>query len=200
VEEIMDGRRCGVVCAGALGDWDGAMVEYLAAAKDSSMKDIAMANYALALFQTGQDQAAIKEAKQLLRRDPQFWDMRAATVALYAPTPHRSIRRILSHNHNVMITTPVDVLRLRGGWWVRGGAPPTIRSLWGTGDEAGAESEYETLKGLGGGLGAALYSSTDRVRARWPPRCTAALEAFFRLERSAEALDYDGERRRFSFE
>jgi hypothetical protein len=102
--------------AGALGDWDGAMVEYVAAAKDASMKDIvsistqlhfkdpvetllqpccnlntpteipwnlqALANYALALFQTGQDQAALKEAKQLVRRDPQFWDMRAATVAL----------------------------------------------------------------------------------------------------------------------
>jgi hypothetical protein len=43
-----------------------------------------------------------------------------------------------------------------------------------------------------------MYSSTDRVRARWPPRCTAALEAFFQLERQAEALDYDGQRRMFT--
>jgi hypothetical protein len=48
--------------------------------------------------------------------------------------------------------------------------------------------------------GAAMYSSTDRVRARWPPRCTAALEAFFQLERQAEALDYDGQRRMFTFQ
>jgi Flp pilus assembly protein TadD len=80
------------------------MVQYLAAAKDASMKDIAMANYALALFQTGQDQAAIKEAKQLLRRDPQFWDMRAAMVALYDP-PSPSIHTTLSHN----AITPDDV-------------------------------------------------------------------------------------------
>eukprot|EP00959_Pyramimonas_sp_CCMP1952_P198385 4149705-Pyramimonas_sp.AAC.1 len=41
--------------------------------------------------------------------------------------------------------------------------------------------------------------STERVKARWPPRCTAALEAFFALERSAKALDYDGMMKEFQF-
>jgi len=140
-------------CKGALGDWDGAKADYLAAAKDPSMEEVARANYALALFQTGDDKAALKEARQLVRRDPQFWDMRAATTAF----------------------------------------------LWGLGDEAGAENEWEKLKNLGGGLGAALYDSTNRVKARWPPRCTAALEAFLALERSAKALDYDGQMKEFRF-
>eukprot|EP00959_Pyramimonas_sp_CCMP1952_P050234 1049730-Pyramimonas_sp.AAC.1 len=37
--------------AGALGDWDGAKADYLAAAKDPAMEEVARANYALALFQ-----------------------------------------------------------------------------------------------------------------------------------------------------
>mmetsp|Transcript_24796 Transcript_24796/g.47008 ORF Transcript_24796/g.47008 Transcript_24796/m.47008 type:complete len:358 (+) Transcript_24796:62-1135(+) len=170
-------------CKGALGDWDGAMSDYLEAAKDPAMEEVARANYALALFQvtipklvqnevhiqipkspiipllvggpshTGDAARALKEAQQLLRKDPQFWDMRAASTAF----------------------------------------------LWAMGDEAGAEAEFEKLKGMGSGLGAAMYSSTDRVKARWPPRCTAALEAYFHLEREAEARDYNGEMRLFTF-
>lgn len=42
---------CLLRATGALGDWDGAMSDYLEAAKDPAMEEVARANYALALFQ-----------------------------------------------------------------------------------------------------------------------------------------------------
>lgn len=53
---------------GALGRWDDAMRHYQEAAEDPEMGSIAGANYALAAFETGRDELAVKAARTLLRR------------------------------------------------------------------------------------------------------------------------------------
>jgi tetratricopeptide (TPR) repeat protein len=53
---------------GALGRWQDAMRHYEAAADDADVGSIALANYALAAFEMGDDEAAIKSARTLLRR------------------------------------------------------------------------------------------------------------------------------------
>ena len=66
---------------GALGRWDAAMANYLEASKDREMEPIALANFALAKFQVGQVDDAVRTTRRILRRDPEFWDMRAAQAA-----------------------------------------------------------------------------------------------------------------------
>jgi hypothetical protein len=44
-----------------------------------------------------------------------------------------------------------------------------------------------------------LYATPARVAGRWPPRATAALDAFLRLRRDGDARDYDGSMRAYSF-
>ena len=51
------------------------MEDFLKASKDDSMREIALANYALAAFETGKDELAVKTAQTILRKDPEFWDM-----------------------------------------------------------------------------------------------------------------------------
>lgn len=46
------------------------------------MQEIAEANYALGLMQTSRDQEALEEVRSLLRKDPNFLDMRAAEAAI----------------------------------------------------------------------------------------------------------------------
>lgn len=53
---------------GALGRWDDAMQHYKQAAEDPDMGSIAGANYALAAWETGKDELAVKAARTLLRR------------------------------------------------------------------------------------------------------------------------------------
>ncbi len=68
-----------------LGHWDIAVEEYLLAADLAPDFAFARANYALALYQTDQTQEAIRTMKNLVRKYPQFADMRAAlTAALWA--------------------------------------------------------------------------------------------------------------------
>jgi Flp pilus assembly protein TadD len=45
------------------------------------MRSIALANQALAAFEGGDDSLAIRVARQVLRRDPDFLDCRAALTA-----------------------------------------------------------------------------------------------------------------------
>jgi tetratricopeptide (TPR) repeat protein len=142
---------------GALGKWDDAIEHYEAAAADGEMESIARANLALAAFETGDAKRAAREARALLRRDPQFLDARAALVAF----------------------------------------------LWADGEPAAAEGEWEALQASGGGLGAALYSratARERVAGRWPPRASAALDAFLRLAATGTARDYDGPRQEYGFD
>lgn len=60
---------------GALGHWEDAMQHYQQAAEDPDMGSIAGANYALAAWETGQDDAAIKAARSLLRRYGREWQL-----------------------------------------------------------------------------------------------------------------------------
>lgn len=68
--------------------------------------------------------------------------------------------------------------------------------------ERRAEDEWDALQQAEDGLGAEIYSresAVARVRNRWPPRCTAALDAFVSLSRTGHAADYNGELREYSF-
>jgi tetratricopeptide (TPR) repeat protein len=142
---------------GALGRWQDALQHYANAQDDADMGEIAAANYALAAWQLGDDARAVSAARRLLRRDPEFLDVRAALTAF----------------------------------------------LWGSGERAAAEEEWEQLQASAAdGLGAALYSRTaalDRVRPRWPPRATAALAAFLQLSDEGSAQDYDGGTVQYTF-
>lgn len=53
---------------GALGRWPDAMQHYQQAAEDDELGSIAAANYALAAWETGNDEVAVKAARTLLRR------------------------------------------------------------------------------------------------------------------------------------
>ncbi|GMH40824.1 hypothetical protein BSKO_08728 [Bryopsis sp. KO-2023] len=134
---------------GALGDWGSAMQNFDKASRDSNVGEIARANHSLALFQIGETEKAISEARGLIRKDPGFLDMRCALTAY----------------------------------------------LWASGAEAEAEAEFQALQEADNGVGGDLYGKSmalDRVRGRWPPKPTAALDAYLRLKRSGSALDYDG--------
>lgn len=100
-------------------------------------------------MQVGKNEMAISEARNLIRKDPGFLDMRCALAAF----------------------------------------------LWASGLESEAEAEYNTLQNADDGVGAELYGKSeaiDRVKGRWPPRPTAALDAYLKLKRSGSAEDYDG--------
>ena len=76
---------------------------------------------------------------------------------------------------------------------------PCIRA---NGSEREAEEEWEALQQAEDGLGGEIYSraaAIARVRNRWPPRCTAALDAFLGLERTGKALGYDGDVHTYNF-
>lgn len=66
---------------GALGNWTEARLRFAEAAEDPAMESIAKANLALASWEVGDNSSAIKVARQLLRRDASFLDMRCALTA-----------------------------------------------------------------------------------------------------------------------
>lgn len=62
--------------------------------------------------------------------------------------------------------------------------------------------EYQALMDAEDGLGSELYGRSqvrERVKGRWPPRATAALDAYLLLKRSGSATDYDGDIQVFEF-
>lgn len=67
--------------AGA-GDWTGALADYRYAFEKSPGYAIAGANYALTLYQTQNTEAATRLVRTLVRKYPQFADMRAALTAI----------------------------------------------------------------------------------------------------------------------
>ena len=65
-----------------------------------------------------------------------------------------------------------------------------------------AEGIYSALMEAMDGVGADLYGrdvAVALVRNRWPPRATAALDAFLRVSRTGRAVDYDGETKVYEF-
>ncbi|KAL6756497.1 hypothetical protein V8C86DRAFT_66524 [Haematococcus lacustris] len=66
----------------ALGRLEEAQLHFRAAARDPALQSLALANAALAAFQDQQDALAVRVARQVVRRDPEFLDMRAGLVAM----------------------------------------------------------------------------------------------------------------------
>eukprot|EP00210_Caulerpa_lentillifera_P004858 g4638.t1 len=112
------------------GEWSISAKYYGRAASLAPEFAFASANEALALYQTGDEEEALRLIRSLLRKYPSFTDMRAALVA----------------------------------------------SLWGSGKEGEAESEWGKVQDP-------RYSDPVWLREsrRWPPRLTDALIAFLNL-------------------
>jgi tetratricopeptide (TPR) repeat protein len=69
---------------GANGKWDNALAVYKQVAlssEDADLTEIAEANYSLGLFQVEKTAEALEECRNLLRKDPNFLDMKAAETA-----------------------------------------------------------------------------------------------------------------------
>jgi hypothetical protein len=77
-----------------------------------------------------------------------------------------------------------------------------VALLFGSSQVAAAEEQWEALQSAEDGLGSALYgrrTAVARVANRWPPRATAALDAFIAMSPTGSAVGYDLERRTYSF-
>lgn len=64
-----------------LGDWAGAVADYQTAMQLDSRLTTAYGNYALALYELGQKDQAIRTMKNILRKYPNYTDVRAGLVA-----------------------------------------------------------------------------------------------------------------------
>ena len=183
---------------GAIGLWDSAMEDFLKASKDDSMREIALANYALAAFETGKDELAVKTAQTILRKDPEFWDMRAALTAF-----HWGIGDLDKAEDEW------QTLCTSGRGFGQSESAESVRSF---GDVAYASKLLEQQvkqqlniaagvdeDDLGDDTPCQLYKTTDTVAGRWPPRPTAALDAYLRVTSVGQALGYDGMVKEYKF-
>ena len=199
---------------GALGRWDAAMANYLEASKDREMESIALANFALAKFQVGEVEDALKTTRRILRRDPEFWDMRAAQAAFLwaagdeaqAETEWSSLCR---SGRGFGAAASAEAMRGDDG----GVTPAYAKELL----EQQIRQQAAVVAGVVAMDGArkdgresgsrsyaddtpcALYADVKIVAPRWPPRCTAALDAFLGVRRTGKATDYDGEVKEYAF-
>ena len=182
---------------GALGRWDEAMSAYLEASRIEDMREIALANYALAAFQIERADLAMRTLRKVLRRDPEFLDGRAALSAF--------------------LWAEGDFDEAEAQWTFlcksgRGfGAKRSAEDVRDDGAiaygvELFKQSTNQIVAELDGGVKDAgldtpcrLYKSTDVVANRWPPRATAAIDAFLRVRRDGQALDYDGAVKTYDF-
>ncbi len=64
-----------------LGDWAGAVADYQTAMQLDSRLTTAYGNYALALYELGQKDQAVRTMKNILRKYPNYTDVRAGLVA-----------------------------------------------------------------------------------------------------------------------
>ena len=176
---------------GALGQWEDAIANYGKAAEaDPAFQEIAEANQALALFQVGRAETACKVCRNVLRRDPAFADMRVAlTSFLWASGDTAGAEEEWSALCSVSARAPAA-----GG----GGAVGFIGEAFSevAGSVAGGPGSTARYQGSGrelvSGTLCGLYESPAAVANRWPPRCTAAFDAFLKVSRSGVAADYDG--------
>ena len=171
--------------------------QHLEASKDREMEPIALANFALAKFQVGQVDDAVRTTRRILRRDPEFWDMRAAQAAFLcargdeAPAETEWAALCRSGRAGAAAVgaargadgsaTPAyakELLeqQLKQQAAVVGGV---VRS-----DGARRDGRESAARDSAGGRPSAdntpcaSYADTKIVAPRWPPRCTAALDAF----------------------
>lgn len=119
----------------------------------------------------GKEEEAMDTARSLLRRDPNYLDMRAAlTSFLWASGKESDAEAEWTQLQNTS-----DGL---------GGRFRTFDML-----------SISFLKGEIYRRDVAV----KRVQGRWPPRAIAALDAFLNLKRSGESLDYDQKKQVFTF-
>ena len=182
---------------GALGRWDEAMSAYLEASRTEDMREIALANYALAAFQIKKEDLAMSTLRKVLRRDPEFLDARAALSAFLWATGDFDAAEA---EWTFLCKSG------RGFGAQRSAEEKRDAGALAYGFELFTQSAAQIVAELDGGVKEAgldtpcrLYKTTDVVANRWPPRCTAALDAFLRVRRDGQALDYDGEVKTFDF-
>ena len=205
---------------GALGRWDSAAANFLEASKNREMESIALANFALAKFQVGDAAEAVKTTRRILRRDPEFWDMRAAQAAfLWADGREAEAEgewsTLCRSGRGFGAAVSAESKRTETG----GVTPAYARELLEQqlkqqaavvngvvrGDGTRADGRESGSRDAFGGwptadeTPCALYADTKIVAPRWPPRCTAALDAFLGLRRTGNALDYDGVVKEYAF-
>lgn len=182
---------------GALGRWDEAMSAYLEASRTEDMREIALANYALAAFQIKKEDLAMSTLRKVLRRDPEFLDARAALSAFLWATG----------DFDAAESEWTFLCKSGRGFGAqRSAEEKRDAGALAYGFELFTQSAAQIVAELDGGVKEAgldtpcrLYKTTDVVANRWPPRCTAALDAFLRVRRDGQALDYDGEVKTFDF-
>ena len=186
---------------GAVGDWSGALEAYAAAADARSARrdglaEIARANSALALFQLSRTDEALRVLSALTRRDPEFFDARAASAAF-----------LWSAGREAEAEAAWQLLCTSGrGFGARASAEEGRSADGGAADDisyAGRLLGQQVQQQLGV-LGVVpvrdngddtpcrLYRDLGTVSPRWPPRATAALDAFLHLSRRGKATGYDG--------
>ena len=152
--------------------------------------EIARLNEALAYFQIGDDQVAIQRAKAVVRRDSFFWDGRVALcVFLWAVGAEEDAEdewlRLCENEKYIEGAVDVRTKTLEAIKQKRPEGGQRVRTF-------GTERRNQMSP-------CALYTSTAIVANRWPPRCTAGLDAFLKVSRSGRALDYDGTIKTYSF-
>lgn len=192
----------------AIGDWQGALDAYGAAAdarasRRDGLGEIARANAALALFQLSRTDEALRVLSSLTRRDPEFFDARAASAAF-----------LWSVGRDAEAEAAWQLLCTPGrGFGARRSAEEGRSEDGGAADELSYASrllgqQVEQQLGVLGVLPVRdngddtpcrLYKDIGTVSPRWPPRATAALDAFLHLSRKGTATDYDGATLEFDF-
>jgi len=183
---------------GAIGEWESAMDDFLKASKDDSMREIALANYALAAFETGKEELAVKTAQTILRKDPEFWDMRAALTAFHwgagdLDKAEYEWQTLCTSGRGFGQNESAESVRSFGD--VAYASKLLEQQLKQQLDIAAGKMEDE----LGNDTPCQLYKTTDTVAGRWPPRPTAALDAYLRVRSVGQALDYDGIVKEYKF-
>lgn len=164
----------------ALGRGEDAVYHFSEASKrNRQLEPIALANLALAQFEVGRVASAISTARAAARRDPSFWDIRAALVAFLWSDPEREMEA--EEEWQSLCEEGRRSSSNSGGFlgFATGGGGPSVPS----GDETPCD----------------LYKSTDRVQGRWPPRAMAALDAFLNARRSGSSRQFDGSTASYDF-
>ena len=133
------------------------------------MAEIARANEALAYFQIGDADQAIRRVEAVLRRDSNWWDMRVALVSFLwgagqEARAEEEWNRLCDSDKYVSPNVKAAEMLSFGG---------------GGGEGAPDGGSGRRRRSAGSALSpCALYTNTDIVRNRWPPRPTAAFQAF----------------------
>ena len=194
---------------GALGNWDAAMANYLEASKDPSreMESIALANLALAKFQVNDVDGSLRVARNILRKDPEFWDVRAlATAVLWADGREEDAeaewQQLCRSGRGFGASNSAEDARKGGdvAYAARLLEQQVAQQAAVVTGKLNTDGARKDGRDVGGDdTPCALYKSTAIVAPRWPPRCTAALDAFLKVTRVGEALDYDGAVKQYRF-